>query len=169
MLTRPPPCHSKAFPMRLPPRVPCVHPSTPLTPSPPHQFALTAHFTLRTLAQSPSPPHQFALTAHFTLCVFSRNHLLLHTSVLSPLTSTCALSRALTPALARTSTHACRSPLWCDFPHNCVLPRPPWRARRKVAVSNALACRQLPHCRNRRYGSAQKSPVCCCVQQTSPR
>jgi hypothetical protein len=46
---------------------------------------------------------------------------------------------------------------------------PLWRARRRVAVSNALACRQLPHCRNRRNGSAQKSPVCCRVQQTSPR
>ena len=46
---------------------------------------------------------------------------------------------------------------------------PPWRARRRVAASNALACRQLPHCRNRRNGSAQKSPVCCRVQQTSPR
>ena len=41
---------------------------------------------------------------------------------------------------------------------------PPWRAKRRVAASNALACRQLPHCRN---GSAQKSPVCCRVQQTS--
>ncbi len=88
-LTRPPPCHSKSLPTCLPPRVPCVHPSTPLIPSPPHQCALTAHFTLR---------------------AFSRNHLLLHTSVLSPRTSTCALSRALTPAHSRTSTRARGSP-----------------------------------------------------------
>ncbi len=132
-------CHSKALPMRLPPRVPCVHPSTPLTPS---------------------PPHQCALTAHFTLYAFSRNHLLLHTSVLSLRTSTCALSRVLTPACSRTSTRTHRSPPRCASSHNCVLPRPPWRARRKVAASNALACRQLPHCRNRRNGSAQKSTVC---------
>jgi hypothetical protein len=44
---------------------------------------------------------------------------------------------------------------------------PPWRAKRRVAASNALACRQLPHCRNRRNGSAQKSPVCWRAQQTS--
>ena len=52
-----------------------------------------------------------------------------------------------------------------------VLHRPPpfWRAKRRSAASNALACRQLPHCRYRRNGSAQNSPVCCCMQQTSPR
>jgi len=33
---------------------------------------------------------------------------------------------------------------------------PLWLARRRVAASKALACRQLPHCRNRRNGSAQK-------------
>ena len=46
-LNRPPPCHSKALPLRPPPRVPCAHPSAPLTPSPSHQCALTSHFTLR--------------------------------------------------------------------------------------------------------------------------
>ena len=44
-LNRPPPCHSITLPMRPPQRVPCAHPSAPLTPSPPHQCALTAHFT----------------------------------------------------------------------------------------------------------------------------
>ena len=84
--------------MRPPPRVPCAHPSAPLTPSPSHQCALTSHFTLRApqrdlnafsstpmrsycalhptrfLAHSPSPPHQCALTAHFNLGAFSCAH-----------------------------------------------------------------------------------------------
>ena len=74
-LNRPPPCHSKALPWRPPPRVPCAHPSVPLTPSPSHQCALTARFTIaRFLAHSPSPPHQCARTAHFTLRAFLRAH-----------------------------------------------------------------------------------------------
>jgi hypothetical protein len=36
-INRPPPCHSKALPLRPPQRVPSAHPSAPLTPSPPHQ------------------------------------------------------------------------------------------------------------------------------------
>ena len=80
---------------------------------------------------------------------------------------------------SRTFSPARRSPPQCAAPHNVrpsratvaleVLHRssPPWQARRRVAASNALACRQLPHCRNRRNGSAQKSPVCWRVQQTS--
>jgi len=64
-------------------------------------------------------PHQCALTSHFTLRIFSRDHLLLHTSVLSPRTSTCALSRALTPACSCTSTRPHRSPPLYASPHNC--------------------------------------------------
>ena len=52
-----------------------------------------------------------------------------------------------------------------SFPLSTCLPL--WQARRRIAASNALACRQLPHCRNRRNGSAQKSPVCWRAQQTS--
>ena len=86
-----------------------------------------------------------------------------------------------TPSRSRIFSRARRSPPQCASPHNLRALRaqpllskfstflPPWRARRRVAASNALACRQLPHCRNRRNGSAQKSPVCCRVQQTSPR
>jgi len=51
-LNRPPPCHSKALPLRPPPRVPCAHPSAPLTPSPPDQCALTAHITLRAFSRA---------------------------------------------------------------------------------------------------------------------
>ena len=69
----------------------------------------------RFLAQSPSPPHQCSLTAHLNQHAFPRNHLLLHpsvlhTSVLLLRTSTCALSRALTPASSRTSSSDPSSP-----------------------------------------------------------
>jgi hypothetical protein len=45
---------------------------------------------------------------------------------------------------------------------------PPWRAERRAVVQSAFARRQLTYCRNRRNGSAQKSPVCWRDQQTSP-
>jgi hypothetical protein len=62
----------------------------------------------------------------------------------------------------------CTQPLLSKF---STFP-PPWRAReaiRPTRPQNERTCgRQLPHCRNRRNGSAQKSPVCCREQQTSP-
>jgi hypothetical protein len=78
-----------------------------------------------------------------------------------------------TPARSRTFSCVGRLPS-ALLRTTCALSKfstvlPLWQARRRVAASNALACRQLPHCRNRRNGSAQKSPVGCRVQQTSPR
>jgi len=75
----------------------------------------------------------------------------------------------LPSALLRTTCALRAQPLLSKFSFSSVLP--PWRAReaiRPTRPQNEITCgRQLPHCRNRRNGSAQRSPVCCRVQQTS--
>jgi hypothetical protein len=94
-----------------------------------------------------------------------------------------------TPARSRTFSRARRSLPQCVSPHNFVALEvflsarnrcssdvlskfstflPPCRAGRTALGQSALARRQLPHCRSRRNGSAQNSPVCWCDQQTSP-
>jgi hypothetical protein len=77
----------------------------------------------------------------------------------------------LPSALLRTTCALRAQPLLSKFSFSSVLP--PWRAReaiRPTRPQNEITCgRQLPHCRNRRNGSAQRSPVCCREQQTSPR
>ena len=158
------------MPTCLLPRVLCVHPSAPITPSP------------------------------FVQCALSRlgkdrlhGHLLLEEPRASPVLEIQRVRAPATPARSRTFSPARRSPPQCAAPHHwrcsafscppralrarslCCRSFPPstclpfWQARRRIAGSSDLACRQLPHRRNRRNGSAQKSPVCCREQQTSPR
>jgi hypothetical protein len=137
-LTRLPPCHSKALPTRLRPRVLCVHPSAPITPSPVVQCALSRLGKDRL-----------------------HGHLLLEEPRSSPGLESQRARAPATPARSRTFSPARRSPPQCAAPHNLesaqpVLSKcfhrssPPWQARRRVAASNALACRQLPHCRYRK-------------------
>jgi hypothetical protein len=138
-------------------------------------------------------PHKCAPPPHLTLRVFSRNHLLLHTkrvncALLPPArcparTSprrcfrcllTVSRARLLLGALLRTiamqrlllldSRTPCAQPLLRILPPSSPLGKPDEEALRPTPLP-ADSCRTACIERN---GSAQKSPVCCRVQQTSP-
>jgi hypothetical protein len=141
----------------------------------------------RFLAQSPSPPHQCALPAHFTLRAFSRNHLLLHTKraycalppvrflarsphcVLAPpparvrllhsaLLRTIAIQRLLAPSALRAQPWLSSPPRLARslratvafevFPPSSPFGEPA-KLIRSVRLRNEATCgRQLQHCRN---------------------
>ena len=113
------------------------------------------------------------MTAHFRCLHAVSRARLLHSA-----SAACALSRAHVSSSVRFFAQLRRSAF--SFPPHALRTRnrccrifppssPPWRAGRRAFGQPALARRQLPHCRNPRYGAAQKSIVCCRVQQTSPR
>jgi hypothetical protein len=134
-------------------------------------------------------PHKCAPPPHLTLRAFLRNHLLLHTkrvncalpppmrcpahvsSTVLPRPRTCLLLGALLRTIAMhrlllLASHApCAQPLLRILPPSSPLAEPDEEALRPTPLP-ADSCRTAGIERN---GSAQKSPVCCRVQQTSPR
>jgi hypothetical protein len=151
-LTRLPPCHSKAQPTRLLQRVLCVHPSAPITPSPFVQCA-----------QLPDQMHP-GFPCNQLAWRFGGRAIPLQLQRVLSLSPTRAgrLPSALLRTTCALSAHNRSSRSFPLSPSS-----PPWRAGRRAFGQPALARRQLPHCRNRRNGAAQKSPVCWRVQQTS--